>query len=388
MMNDDNQSALTLWYVVNASLSAYYKLTDAFGSPKASLSSDVEAWQKLGIHKSHIARLQDKSSVSAFLNSIQKQTDAQFYNLIYQDDEAYPKLLGHLFDPPPVLFYRGNIELLNSEQIAIVGTRQPTDYAKKITFDLAGYLVQSGFVITSGLAEGVDGYAHKGALAHSHGNATVGVMGTGIDVVYPKPHRGLFEQIVENGGCLVTELLPNTQASKHTFPRRNRLVAGLARATVVTEAATASGSLITARLTAEQGKQVFVIPGQIDNPNSEGCHHLIREGATLIYHPSQILEELSLPSTIIPQTFSTGVPIKSLANTAHENSGANEPTPNPKPTLPQHLAPIYEMMRCDGRDLDSLVIQSQMDTGQLLAALIELELLGLIHQMGGRYAKT
>lgn len=130
-MNDDNQSALTLWYVVNASLSAYYKLTDAFGSPKASLSSDVEAWQKLGIHKSHIARLQDKSSISAFLNSIQKQTDAQFYNLIYQGDEAYPKLLGHLFDPPPVLFYRGNIELLNSEQIAIVGTRQPTDYAKK-----------------------------------------------------------------------------------------------------------------------------------------------------------------------------------------------------------------------------------------------------------------
>lgn len=387
MMNDDNQSALTLWYVVNASLSAYYKLTDAFGSPKASLSSDVDAWYKLGIHKGHIARLLDKPSVSAFLNAVQKQTAANLYGIVYRDDDAYPKLLNHLFDPPPLLFYRGDVTLLNREQIAIVGTRQPTDYAKKITFDLAGYLVQSGFVVTSGLADGVDGTAHKGALAHGGGRATVGVMGTGIDVVYPKFHRGLFEQIVEGGGCLVSELLPNTQASKHTFPRRNRLVAGLSQATVITEAATESGSLITARLTAEQGKQVFVIPGQIDNPNSEGCHHLIREGATLIYHPSQILEELASSSTILPQTFSAGAPIKPSANSAIRQDDVNESVPS-STALPEHLVPIYDMMRDDGQDLDSLVIQSQMDTGQLLAGLMELELLGLVHQTGGRYAKA
>lgn len=398
LMDDECHNILALWYIVNASLSAYYKLIDAFGSPRASLLSGAHQWQALAIHKAHIARLQDTSSVMAFVNIVKKQMTADMYRIIYRHDEAYPQNLNYIFDPPPLLFYQGDVSLLNRPQIAIVGTRKPSDYAKKITFDLASYLAQSGLVVTSGLADGLDAMAHQGAL--DCGCTTIGVMGTGIDVVYPKYHRGLFKQIVDNGGCLITELLPNTQAGKHTFPRRNRLVAGLSQATLVTEATKESGSLITARIASEQGKQVFVVPGQIDNPNSEGCHHLIREGATLIYHPNQILEELSYSPMImapswqnewIEQAQSQQNPPKQQAQKmdAQNNVFEHQRRDHSKQTpllMSEPLADIYAMLD-DEYDLDALVVKSQKQTGELLAILMELELLGLISQRGGRYVK-
>ena len=417
---------VALWYQVNASLSAYRKLLTNYGSASAALVKSSSDWQALGVHQAHLTRFADPAKAEQALEAIEQALKQEHYGILFQEDSAYPKQLLQIFDPPPLLFYRGNKSRLLQAQIAIVGTRKPTAQAQKITFDIAQYLAEAGYVITSGLAVGVDRYAHLGALAaantsenqaaHSNGQAcmgrTVGVMGTGIEVCYPKHHERLFAQIINQGGCLISELLPGTQANKHTFPRRNRLVAGLSLATIVSEAAVKSGSLITARLTSEQGKQVFAIPSYIDNVNAEGCHHLIREGATLIYHPDQVIEDVQLQN---PSTFNGGISQNnaamsknnssfSSANRAHHNlsySTANNPAVNrPVETvaaqkqgveikdIADHLHPVYEQLDWSGQDLDALKRVTQLETAALLGQLMELELLGLIVQQGGRYLRV
>lgn len=388
-LNDHQRAVLTLWYVVNASLNSYARLMEQFGDPKVALSAKRGDWQTLGIHKNHLNRLDDDASIRAFLRACEQDLADNRYLLIFFDDDDYPKALKQLYDPPPVLWCRGNIKLLNAPQLAIVGARKPSDYAKKISFDVAQYLVQAGFVITSGLAEGVDFMAHKGALTQTDPQffgKTVGVMGTGIDVCYPKSHRPLFDEIVDAGGCLISEFITGTPASQHTFPRRNRLVAGLSLATIVTEAGVQSGSLITARLTAEQGKQVFALPNRIDDPNSEGCHHLIREGATLFYHPMQILDEIKNQSDNLPISFTR--------KKSYDDDFAFKtayPTKSPKtanPPIAPHLHALYDVLSDEWQDLDALIDLTKIGVADILAQLIELELLGLVNQVGGRYAKN
>lgn len=391
---DARLAALALWYIVNTSLSAFYKLIAHFGNAQTALHHHAD-WQTLSIHKSHLARASDPADVLAFVAKVADDCQRGAYGMLFVDDENYPTQLGELYDPPPVLFYRGNVRRLSDPQIAIVGSRHPTAHAQKITFDMAQYLVYQGFTITSGLAMGVDKSAHTGALtAHEQGR-TVGVMGTGIDVCYPKNHNALYAQILAEGGVLVSELLPATPASQHNFPRRNRLVAGLSLATVVTEATLQSGSLITARLSAEQGKQVFAVPSTIDNTNAEGCHHLIREGATLIYHPSQIVEDLQ---NVIPN----GLPKATPMPTVHAQNTATH-TQSPTPTLtppspstpanttapiPVHLQNIYDNLTSTPIDLDALMMSLQMNVGNLLAGLLELEMLGVVAVVGGCYVRV
>ncbi len=384
------QSMLALWYVTNASLISYRKLSERFGDAKSALTAAKADWQALGIHAAHIDRWQDEANTLAFIDKVAHDVSIGSYSMCFLGDEDYPQALMAIYDPPPVLFYRGNLSRLNERQIAIVGSRTPTEDAQKITFDLAQYLVQAGFVVTSGLAQGVDRQAHLGALAQlpALSGRTIGVMGTGIDVCYPRNHTALFAQIVAEGGCLISELLPSTPASKHTFPRRNRLVAGLSLATVVTEAALQSGSLITARLSAEMGKQVFAIPSSINNPNAEGCHHLIREGATLIYHPEQIIEDLNQGGDFfnaLPKTFSQGMSV--YAELSSVPTPAVSMSNKSTVIVPEHLSAVYDMMD-EPRDLDALVMMSGHPVAQLLSALMELEILGLIQQTGGRYAKS
>lgn len=397
---DDKQAVLALWYIVNTSLTAFYKLVAHCGDAKAVLLSDPAVWQGLGIHAAHQKRWQDAVDVTAFVDKVAYDVGCGSYGLLIVGDAAYPSALAELYDPPPVLFYRGNVARLNDKQIAIVGSRNPTESAQKITFDLAQYLVQAGFVVTSGLAQGVDRQAHLGALAQlpSLSGRTVGVMGTGIDVIYPRNHNALFAQIIKDGGCLISELLPSTPASKHTFPRRNRLVAGLSKAVIVTEAALQSGSLITARLCAEQGKQVFAVPSSIDNANAEGCHHLIREGATLIYHPDQILEDVNLQDdeffSALPKTFSQGNTLYGEMSKIAETENSAKSTPisteqtaaQPAAAIPENLQGLYALMEAP-KDLDALVMASGQDVGSLLANLMELEILGVITQVGGRYGR-
>ena len=412
----EQRATVALWYEVNASLSAYHKLISHFGDAQQAWSATLSAWRELGIHQTHLARHEQTEHTIAAIDDITVALDNGKYQLLFANQPAYPIQLLQIYDPPPLLFCRGNSARLRQAQIAMVGSRKPTPHAQKTTFDMAQYLAQVGYVITSGLAVGVDKCAHLGALTQAHvehQGRTIGVMGTGIDVCYPTHHEQLFSQIIAQGGCLVSELLPHTQPHKHTFPRRNRLVAGLSLATIVTEATIKSGSLITARLTSEQGKQVFAIPSHIDNTNATGCLHLIREGATLIYHPEQVLDDVDAQLTIpvgysrsdYSKADSTKQPVgfssqSKTSKSASKQNAKGQPnkvgldahidtstTIKAKVTIPEHLTNVYEQLDWHGQDLDALLTTTQLDTAQLIGQLMELELLGTITVQGGRYLR-
>ncbi|MBE0442386.1 DNA-protecting protein DprA [Psychrobacter sp. FME13] len=421
-LSDDQRAVLALWYEVNASLSAYHKLLTSFGNAELAWQAKVEAWRQLGIHHTHLKRHEQPEQTLTNIEKIQQALIEGRYGLLFADESDYPAQLLQIYDPPPLLFYRGNRARLHQAQIAIVGSRKPTAHAQKITFDMAQYLAQAGYIVTSGLAMGVDKRAHLGALAQmdaDYQGRTVGVMGTGIDVNYPNHRDQLFTQIIDQGGCIISELLPDTQPHKHTFPRRNRLVAGLSLATIVTEATIQSGSLITARLTSEQGKQVFAIPSHIDNNNAEGCHHLIREGATLIYHPQQVLEDVSgqlgygsrsdksaersqfnnaqSSNTQSNNTQLSNKPSPKVMNAEYSTLAATsdaEPLsaqvklPRSAVVVPEHLTSIYEQLDWHGQDLDALIVATGLAPPQLIGQLMELELLGVISVQGGRYLRV
>ena len=415
LLSAEQRAVLALWTEVNASLSAYHKLITFFGNAELAWGAKVEAWRQLGIHSTHIKRHENPEQTQATIDSIQQALLDNKYGLLFANQPDYPAQLSQIYDPPPLLFYRGDKARLQQAQIAIVGSRKPTAHAQKITFDMAQYLAQAGYIITSGLAMGVDKRAHLGALAQvdaEYQGRTVGVMGTGIDVNYPNHHDKLFSQIIDQGGCIISELLPHTLPHKHTFPRRNRLVAGLSLATIVTEATIQSGSLITARLTSEQGKQVFAIPSHIDNSNAEGCHHLIREGATLIYHPQQVLEDINSQlgyqshgykssdnaEASSPQENSTQKNISQISHTLNKDRNSiatigQSPQSNIKSSsnaivIPEHLTQVYEQLDWHGQDLDALLGTTNLTPPQLIGQLMELELLGVISVQGGRYLRV
>lgn len=415
LLSAEQRAVLALWTEVNASLSAYHKLITFFGNAELAWRAKVEAWRQLGVHSTHIKRHENPEQTQATIDNIQQSLLDNKYGLLFANQPDYPAQLSQIYDPPPLLFYRGDKARLQQAQIAIVGSRKPTAHAQKITFDMAQYLAQAGYIITSGLAMGVDKRAHLGALAQvdvEYQGRTIGVMGTGIDVNYPNHHDKLFSQIIEQGGCIISELLPHTLPHKHTFPRRNRLVAGLSLATIVTEATIQSGSLITARLTSEQGKQVFAIPSHIDNSNAEGCHHLIREGATLIYHPQQVLEDINSQlgyqshsykssdntEAHITQENSTQENISQISHTLNTDRAftptiGQSPQSNIKSSsnaivIPEHLTQVYEQLDWHGQDLDALLITTNLTPPQLIGQLMELELLGVISVQGGRYLRV
>ena len=209
--------------------------------------------------------------------------------VITLQDNRYPPQLREIADPPPILFVRGNIVLLHTPQIAIVGSRNPTSDGKKIAHDFAASLCDAGFTITSGLALGIDAAGHRGALASN--GFTIAVAGTGLDLVYPASHKQLATDIVATG-AMVSEFPPGTAAHANHFPRRNRIISGLSQGLLVVEAAQQSGSLISARMALEQNREVFAIPGSIHNPLARGCNALIREGAKLVETTQHIIEEL------------------------------------------------------------------------------------------------
>lgn len=210
--------------------------------------------------------------------------------IITFDDINYPLQLKEIADPPPVLFVRGNPDLLSLPQIAIVGSRNPSSIGEETAFNFAKILSHYGFVITSGLALGIDAASHRGALDAK--GYTVAVAGTGLDRVYPARHKELATEIV-NTGVMISEFPTGTTAKANHFPRRNRIISGLCQGLLVVEAARQSGSLITARMALEQNREVFAIPGSIHNPLARGCNALIREGAKLVETTQDILEELN-----------------------------------------------------------------------------------------------
>ncbi|KNC66024.1 DNA-processing protein DprA [Pseudoalteromonas ardens] len=214
---------------------------------------------------------------------------AQHIQLVGYFDTAYPPLLKQISSAPLMLFCKGRLSLLSQPQIAIVGSRNATATGLDIAREFGRSLSNVGMAVTSGLARGIDGAAHQGAL--SQGGATLAVLGTGVDVIYPRRHHSLYQQVAEQG-LLISEFLPGSQPRAEHFPRRNRIISGLSLGVLVVEAEIKSGSLITARYALEQNKEVFAVPGSIRNPLSQGCHYLLKEGAKLTERVEDILEEV------------------------------------------------------------------------------------------------
>ncbi len=283
----------------------------------------------------------------------------------------YPSLLCGIPDAPLVLYVEGNVSALAMPQLAIVGSRNPTALGRDTALQFARHLGQGGFTITSGLALGIDAAAHRGALAA--GARTVAVVGRGLDAVYPAENAELARDIIASHGACVTDLPIGTPPLKHNFPRRNRILSGLAVGTLVVEAALASGSLITARLAAEQGREVFAIPGSIHNPLVRGCHKLLRQGAKLVETVDDIFAELG--------------PILGELRRNGEESVQREPAA-PTPRLDKEYEILLDALGFESAGLDTLVVRTGLNAGAVASMLLILELDGRVqHQPGGRFSR-
>ena len=290
--------------------------------------------------------------------------------LLAYGQSQYPMLLAQLKDPPPVLWLRGDADLLSWPQIAIVGSRNPSAAGAETAFQFARYLAGMGLCITSGLAIGIDAQAHHGALSAE--GASVAVFGSGLDTLYPKANRSLADQLASQG-LLISEYPPETPPRRANFPNRNRIIAGLSLATLVVEAAQRSGSLITARLAAEQGREVFAIPGSIHNPMTRGCHRLIKEGAKLVETADDILSELPAISGLAPSPSpDSAAPRQSAGQTALEADG--------------DYRMLLDALGFEPADMDTLVLRTGLTPEELSSMLLILELRGAVEsQPGGVY---
>lgn len=293
------------------------------------------------------------------------------HHILTLADPAYPGGLLDLHDPPLLLYANGEPSILRRPGLAVVGARSATQSGQETARDFAGALAAQGWCIVSGLAAGIDQAAHQGALqAGPQGAGTVAVMGTGMDLVYPSAHRDLAHRIAEHG-LLLSELPLGTRALPHHFPRRNRLVAALAKGVLVVEAARQSGSLITARLAGELGREVFAIPGSIHSPLSRGCHALIRQGAKLVESAQDILDELGAAAPDQPD-----LPVRAAQVAAHASS------------VPEELRPILERIDFAPLSPEQLLRRTGLLATELPAVLAELELAGCIEALpDGRFQR-
>lgn len=303
-----------------------------------------------------------------------QQTNPHFWT---PADPGYPALLLEIPDPPPVLYYRGQVDLSENQGIkpivAMVGTREPSDYGKRWTRKLSKALAAAGFTVVSGLAEGIDTQAHLGCL-EAQGRTLV-VLGTGVDVAYPLRNQGLYQKIAEQG-LILSEYPAGTQPNRAHFPRRNRIIAGLSRATLVLEAPSKSGALITAYLANDYGRDVFVLPGSLDNPRALGCLGLVNRGAQIILSQGHLLEALgALPQ--LDQSPPPPVPLKKelVLEPALEQ-------------VLQAIATLSEDLTQESVPFDLIVQAINLDAGVLSGALLQLELLGRVSQLPGmRYRR-
>jgi DNA processing protein len=340
-------------------------LLAAFGLPTAIFEAGVAA---LGRHVPEKLARTLAAAPDAAVRAAIDATEAWLardasHALLTLADADYPQALLAIPDPPPLLFAIGRRELLNRPAFAIVGSRNATRQGEANAQAFAQALARAGLTIVSGLALGIDAAAHRGALNAEADASTIAVVGTGVDVIYPAGNQALALAI-RRRGVVISEFPLGAPGIAHNFPRRNRLIAGLARGVLVVEAALRSGSLITARLAADLGRDVFAVPGSIHSPLAKGCHKLIKEGAKLAESAQDILEELNLAP------------------------GGAAATAPPSAALPPAHAALLEALGFDPVDLDALAVRTGRDAGALTADLLELELAQHVERLpGNRYQR-
>lgn len=334
----------------------FYALIKVFGSASSALSAPAAAWRAIAMPQSSIDARRCATVREQALLALRWAEQTQQHVLLH-DMPEYPALLKETTGAPPLLFVQGDPAVLEQPQIAIVGSRQATRPGLDTAQRFARSLARGGFAVTSGLALGVDAAAHQGALDVQ--GATIAVVGTGLNRVYPARHRGLARTLVEQGGALVSELTLDSAPHASHFPRRNRIISGLALGVLVVEASPSSGSLITARLAAEQGREVYAIPGSIHSPGARGCHQLIRDGATLIEAVDDILQSLRGWQL-------TGLP---------EEKAIQQSLPL------QH--PLLDLLKAQPLDIDALVEFSELPLSEVFTLLTEFEMNGDVSNEGG-----
>jgi len=288
--------------------------------------------------------------------------------LLNWTDPEYPQTLLQIYDPPVMLYVRGDAEVLNLPSISIVGTRRPTLYGTQMAERLGRELAARGLVVVSGLARGIDAIGHQGAMA-ANGRA-IGVLGTGVDVCYPKENKKLYEKVLERG-AIISEFPLGTHPAPENFPVRNRIVAGLPLGVVVVEGAQYSGSLITARLAMEFGREVFGVPGNVTQPVSFAPNQLIKQGAKLVTNGADVIEELPAPvRAALVQAEQPEAEQRNLLAAASLNSSQKK---------------IYDLLSTDEpKHIDDIVEQSGLNSSEVLATLFDLEMKGIIRQTPGK----
>jgi len=340
------------------------RLIKAFGTPEKALCANKEdireqaglsrrAAENIGSWKIHDEKITKDIQVLRDIGA----------RVVTRWDPPYPENLQEIYDPPALLFVRGNFISQDTNAVAIVGTRNPTHYGIEITQNITRDLVRAGITIVSGLARGIDTAAHWTAVRN--GGRTIGVLGCGIDICYPRENRELVEAI-ETNGAVISEFRPGISPLATNFYRRNRIVSGLTKGTLVVEAAPRSGSLITAAHALDQNREVFALPGSVLNKRSWGPHHLLKEGAALVESAEDIIEALFSSST----------------NKASAKQRGNEQV---KPEdLSEAAKAVFEAIDLDPVHIDSLCETLGIDAGRLAGILLELELRGLLRQHPGK----
>jgi DNA processing protein len=309
------------------------------------------------------------SSVDASIIDSDRRWLEAGHEFIAWGSPRYPTLLAQIPDAPVGLYVSGDASHLAKPQLAIVGARNPTPSGSRTAESFAKHLARCGLAITSGLAAGIDSASHRGALASG---STIAVCATGLDIVYPRSSKALAEEIASRG-CLVSEFPPGTQPHKRYFPQRNRIISGIALGTLVVEAAVRSGSLITARLAAEQGREVFAVPGSIHNPLSRGCHQLLRNGAKLVETVDDILSELG-PLGLVHAT---------------GTMESTDPTQVPGCLLDKPNKMLLDAFGFEPASVDLLIERTGLEAREVASMLLILELEGHIESFpGGQYMRS
>jgi DNA processing protein len=349
------------------------RLVEFFGGVEGVFRASLTELEAAGLPAEAAQSLATGRSIELAQDELGKAASAGI-KIVSLDDPEYPPELRQIYDPPLLLYVRGNVAAISQPGIAMVGTRHPTPYgmgmAERLACDLAG----RGVVIFSGLARGVDTFAHRGAVSAK--GKTVAVFGTGVDVTYPKENSRLAEQILSFGGALISEFPLATFAAPQNFPIRNRIISGISLGVLVVEAAEYSGTRITARCALEQNREVFAVPGNVTNKNSWGPNTLIRQGAKLVATWEDVWEELP-----------ANVRLALTPETGAESPGGQTASLFEEPSLSPHEKKIYRVLKADeAQHLDEIIekLEPEMSSSEIFAALFELELAGKVKQLPGK----
>jgi len=372
-MSSGSESPIRDWialsFVIGVGSRTAATLIDRFGSPTSVFEASSPALESAGLRRETIEALKSGEPREKAAREIEGLSRLSAEALILTD-ARYPALLRETYDPPIVIYCLGAFETACSQPVvAIVGSRRCSTYGRNVAEKISRELAERGVTIVSGLARGIDSAAHRGAL--DGGGLTVGVMGTGLDGVYPKENRKLATRIIEQG-ALVTEFPLSTPPLSQNFPFRNRVISGLSLGVMVVEGAERSGSLITARLAYEQGRDVFAVPGNITSAKSFGPNYLIKDGAKLVQTWRDVIEELPAD-------------IKSKILTAERGETRKQQKPVEDVVLSESERRVFKMLNTDEPvHIDQLISKAGLSSGQLMEALLKLEMLDRIRQLPGK----